>query len=236
MLVSETIIRPMRIVQIGCNYSPAFSSRKLGPVSHKHAGKGKKVDRLGNGLGINSGRMGSQRLQSSFELFRIKLSQDRISSGCDSIRVGCIGGCDPLNEKIRSVHGRRLDFGKYGIAGYQFSPPFMGGCHEKPEDEIAEDLCKIELLLDLATILVIHTPAFGYVGRIYSGYQVGSHSLAWMFERVDVACHIHHSFGRAGKHFNVAAGAICRAMITDLPSLSHDVIQATVEQRDGNVK
>jgi len=144
------------------------------------------------------------------------------------------------NERIRSVHGRRLDFGKYGIAGYQFSPPFMGGCHEKPEDEIAADLCKIEPLLDKATILVTHTPAFGYVDRIYSGYQVGSHALAGMLERVDVLCHIHghihHSFGCAENHFNVAASGSCRAMIIDLPSLSHDVIHAAGKQADGNTK
>jgi len=143
------------------------------------------------------------------------------------------------NERIRSVHGRRLDFGAYGIAGYQFSPPFMGGCHEKPEDEIAADLCTIEPLLDKNTILVTHTPAFGNVDRIYSGYQVGSHALAGMLDRVNIACHIHghihHSFGRAGIHFNVAAGGRCRAMIIELPSLSHNVIQATVEQKERNV-
>jgi Icc-related predicted phosphoesterase len=80
-----------------------------------------------------------------------------------------------------------------------------------------------------SNILVTHTPAFGYVDQIYSGYQVGSHALAGLLERIDVLCHIHghihHSFGHAGNHFNVASGGKCRAMIIDLPSLSHSVIQ-----------
>lgn len=133
------------------------------------------------------------------------------------------------NEKLRSVHGRRLELGIYGIAGYQYSPPFMGGCHEKPEDEIEADLRKIEPLLNENTIFVTHTPAYGFVDRIYSGYHVGSRALADLLERIDVACHIHghihHSFGRKGNHFNVAAGARRRAIIIDLPSLSHSVIQ-----------
>ena len=72
--------------------------------------------------------------------------------------------------------------------------------------------------------------AYGFVDRIYSGYQVGSRALAGLLERIDVSCHIHghihHSFGRDENHFNVAADGRCRAMIIDLHSLSHKVIQA----------
>lgn len=136
---------------------------------------------------------------------------------------------EPEDENVRPLHSRRLNFDTYGVAGYQFSPPFVGGCHEKPENEIAADLRRIEPLLDEATIFVTHSPAFGYVDRIYSGYQVGSHALAALLERVNVLCHIHghihNSFGHAGNHFNVACGGRCRAMIIDVPSLSHRVIE-----------
>jgi Icc-related predicted phosphoesterase len=135
----------------------------------------------------------------------------------------------PEDDKVRPVHGRRLEFSTYGIAGYQFSPPFVGGCHEKPDDGIAADLCRIEPLLDETTIFVTHTPAFGYVDRIYSGYHVGSHAIAALLERRNLLCHIHghihHSFGHAGNHFNVACGGTRRAMIIEVPSLSHSVIE-----------
>jgi len=97
--------------------------------------------------------------------------------------------------------------GAYGIAGYPFSPPFVGGCHEKPEHDIAVDLLKIEPLLDKGTIIVAHSPASGYVDRLHSGYQSGSRTLAALVPRTDVLCHmhghIHESFGRGGKHFNM---------------------------------
>ena len=135
----------------------------------------------------------------------------------------------PADKKVRSVHGGRLDSGTYGIAGYQFSPPFIGSCHEKPEDEIAADLCQIEPLLDETTILITHSPAFGYVDRIFSGDHVGSRAIAALLERINVLCHIHghihSSFGQAGNHFNVACDGRRRAMIIDLPSLSHSVVE-----------
>jgi Icc-related predicted phosphoesterase len=133
------------------------------------------------------------------------------------------------DERIQSVHGRRLDFGNYGIVGYQYSTPFMGGCHEKPEDEIADDLRLIEPIIDESTILVTHSPAFGYVDRIFSGANVGSHALDELLSRKNVLCHIHghihHSFGHAARHFNVAAGGRKRAMIIDVPSLAHFEIE-----------
>jgi Icc-related predicted phosphoesterase len=79
---------------------------------------------------------------------------------------------DPQNESIRPVHGRRMDTGASGVVGYQYSPPFVGGCHEKPEDEIATDLRRIEPILDETTVLVTHSPAYGYVDRIFSGNHV----------------------------------------------------------------
>ena len=134
------------------------------------------------------------------------------------------------DEKIRRIHGRSLDFGMCSIVGYQYSTPFVGGCYEKPEEEIAADLRQIEPLLCETTVLVTHAPAFGYADRIYSGTNVGSHALGELLARKKVLCHIHghihHSFGRAENHFNVASGGRRRAMIIDIPTLSHAVIES----------
>jgi hypothetical protein len=56
------------------------------------------------------------------------------------------------DERIRSVHARRFDFGPYNIVGYQYSTPFMGGCYEKPEDEIAADLRLMESPSSMTTL------------------------------------------------------------------------------------
>ena len=136
---------------------------------------------------------------------------------------------EPGDEKVRSIHGRRLSFGGFSIVGYQYSPPFIGSCHEKPEEEIAVDLRQIEPFLDENTIFVTHSPAFGFVDRIYAGDQVGSRAISELLTRTNVLCHIHghihHSFGNAENHFNVACDGRRRAMIIDLPSLSHSVIE-----------
>ena len=136
---------------------------------------------------------------------------------------------NPEDRMIRSVHERRLDFGSYNVVGYQYSPCFTGSCNEKPESEMAADLCKMEPLLDRNTILITHSPAYGHVDRIYSGNKVGSKALAECLERHRILCHIHghihHSFGRSENHFNLAAGGRRLAMVIDLPLLSHKVIK-----------
>jgi len=133
------------------------------------------------------------------------------------------------DERIKPIHGRRLDFGGHNIVGYQYSTPFVGGCYEKPEDEIAADLRQLEPVLDESTILVTHMPMHGYVDLTFSGHHVGSRALSELVARKNVLCHIHghihHSFGRADNHFNVAADGKRRAMIIEIPSLSHNVIE-----------
>jgi len=136
---------------------------------------------------------------------------------------------EPGDEKVRSVHEKRIDFGTYDVVGYQYSTPFIGSCHEKPEEEIAVDLRQIDPLLDENTIFVTHSPAFGFVDRIYAGDQVGSRAINELLACTNVLCHIHghihHSFGHAGNHFNVACGGRRRAMIITLPALTHSVIE-----------
>ena len=133
------------------------------------------------------------------------------------------------DDRIKPLHGRRLDFGNYGIIGYQYSTLFVGGCFEKSEDEIAADLRQLEPVIDEHTILVTHMPAHGYVDRTFSGEHVGSRALEALVARTGVLCHIHghihDSFGRAGNHFKVAAGGKRRAMTIEIPSLFHSVIE-----------
>lgn len=137
-------------------------------------------------------------------------------------------GLDYEDKQIRPLHGRRLDFGGYGFVGYQYSPPHIGGIHEKPEMEIERDVRQLGSLLNEQTVFVTHSPAYGAADRIYAGDHVGSRSLADLLDRrpvlVHIHGHIHHSFGSEGNHFNVAASGQRRAVVIQLPSLDHKII------------
>lgn len=138
---------------------------------------------------------------------------------------------DYEDERVKRVHGQRLEFGGYRFVGYQYTPPFIGGPHEKPEEEMAKDLQQLEPLVDERTVLISHGPLRGVLDRGFSGERVGSRALAAFLDRRPVLAHIHghihESFGREGKHFNVASAGRCRAFLIELPSLSHEVIQAS---------
>jgi Icc-related predicted phosphoesterase len=135
------------------------------------------------------------------------------------------------DDRICSLHGRRLEAGGYNFVGYQYSLPFIGGVFEKPEAEIEKDVGALEPLLDEGTVLVTHSPAYGILDRTYSGQAVGSRSLASLLQRRAVLAHvhghIHESFRSQGKHFNVAAAGRRRAVLLELPSLEHTVLRGT---------
>jgi len=141
---------------------------------------------------------------------------------------------DYKDEQVKPLHGRRLEFAGYGFVGYQYTTPFVGSLHEKPEEEIEKDLKTLETLLDDRTVLVTHGPAFGVLDRVYAGEHVGSHSLAALLARRPVLAHIHghihQCFGREGNHFNVAAAGRHRAVLIDLPGLTHRVL---TDERSG---
>lgn len=137
-------------------------------------------------------------------------------------------GLDYEDELVKPLHGRRIELAGYAFVGYQYSLPFVGGIFEKPEAEIEKDVRELEPLLDGNTVLVTHSPAYGILDRTYSGEAVGSRSLSALLEHHPILTHIHghihESFGRQGKHFNVAAAGRCRAVLIELPSLEHRVI------------
>ncbi len=146
-------------------------------------------------------------------------------------------GFDYEDEAIKPLHGRRVEIGGYNFVGYQYSLPFIGGIFEKPEEEIEKDVQVLEPLLDEQTILVTHSPAYRILDRAYSGEAVGSHSLAALLERrpamAHIHGHVHESFGRQGKHFNVAAAGRCQAVLIELPSLEHQVVRGTLSTNSG---
>jgi Icc-related predicted phosphoesterase len=65
------------------------------------------------------------------------------------------------SERVRSLHGRRVQVGSYAFVGYQYSLPFRGGAFEKPDTGIASDLKALEPLVDARTVFVSHSPALG---------------------------------------------------------------------------
>ena len=135
---------------------------------------------------------------------------------------------EPLSDSIRSVHETRIGFGAFNLVGYQYSLPFMGGTNEKPERQIAEDLRRLDDLVDQNTVLVTHGPAHGVLDTVSIGGHAGSIALRDLIERrqprAHIHGHIHHCFGRQGRHFNVASGGRMRAMLIDLESLSHQIV------------
>ena len=135
--------------------------------------------------------------------------------------------CD--DEHLRPVHGRRIEWRGYNFVGYQHTLPFMGGIFEKPEEEMAADLLKMEPLLDTQTVLVTHGPAWGILDAPEgSDEHVGSRSLAATLARKPVLAHIHGhihpAFGRHANRFNVAAAGCKRAMVLEFPALRHTEI------------
>jgi len=137
---------------------------------------------------------------------------------------------DYEDEQIRPFHGMRVDCGGFNFVGYQYSLPFMGGVFEKPEYGLEEDLRALEPLLDSQTVLVTHSPAFGFLDMVAGGQRVGSRSLAALLERrsplAHVHGHIHECFGRSGNRFNVASAGLRRAVLIELPSLGHQALEA----------
>jgi Icc-related predicted phosphoesterase len=137
---------------------------------------------------------------------------------------------DYEDEQIKLLHGRRLSLGTYNLVGYQYTPPFVGNIFVKAEEQIDEDLQSLEPLLEKPAILVTHAPAYGFLDRSYGGEHVGSRALGALLHRrtvlMHVHGHIHGDFGRDKNHFNVAAAGQTRAVVIDLPSLDHKVLQA----------
>jgi len=136
---------------------------------------------------------------------------------------------DPSVPNIQAVHGRSVSFGDFNVVGYQHTMPFMGGINEKPESEMEEDLEGLRDLVDHNTVLVTHGPAHGFLDKVTIGGHAGSPSLRKLVDRccprAHIHGHLHYWFGRDGCHFNVASAGKNRAMIIDLETMEHEVVE-----------
>ncbi len=134
------------------------------------------------------------------------------------------------DERIQPLHGRKLVCAGQALAGYEYTPPFVGQRFVKREKEIARDLRALESLWEPQAVLVTHTPALGTLDCVAGSEHVGSRAVAEFLRRRPMLAHIHgpiHSaFGREGNHFNVAAAGQRRAIVIELPSLRHAIVAA----------
>ena len=140
---------------------------------------------------------------------------------------------DPPSDQFQSIHGRRSELHGVNLVGYQYSLPFMGGVFEKPEEEIRADLVRLARWVDAETVLVTHNPAYGVLDVGVLDLHAGSQAILELVQerrvRAHIHGHIHQQFGRVDRHFNVASGGQCRAMLIDLEDLT-----ATVEHEPVN--
>ncbi len=143
---------------------------------------------------------------------------------------------------VRPLHGRRVELEGWGFVGYQYSPPFMGGLYEKPEEGIAADVAALEPLLGPDAVFVTHCPADGILDasgtpdptrdpwlragvRLVPGSAAVGEAVRRCGVRAHIHGHVHGAFGRSGCHFNVASSSRgLRALVVDLATLEHQVV------------
>ena len=130
---------------------------------------------------------------------------------------------------LRSIHGRRVELGGWNVVGYQNGPPFMNGPFERPEVELERELAALADQVDERTVLVTHYPARAERESEGPEEPIGLAAIRELVvrrqPRAHVHGHAHRAFGRRGNHFNVAAALQLRAMLIDLESLDHEVVQ-----------
>ncbi len=177
----------------------------------------------GGDCNTNEEAQAADRLQVLHRLSEIKRPIIYVMGNDDWIEL------DAPIPSHQSVHGRRINIGSFNFVGYQYTLPIMGGVHEKPEGEIEKDLALLEAEINHTTVLVTHGPAYGTLDRVHGGEHVGSTSLRDLVQRtaprVHIHGHIHQEFGRTGRHFNVASAGMKRAMVIDLLTMEHRVIE-----------
>lgn len=135
-----------------------------------------------------------------------------------------------LFGRVQSIHSRGLSCGSYNFVGYQYALPFMGGIFEKADDDIATDLTSLTKLMGDRTVFVSHSPAHGLLDQGVDGERIGSVAIEKFLAkhpyRAHIHGHCHEEFGRAGNHFNVASARQRRAMIIDLDTMKHQIVDA----------
>jgi Icc-related predicted phosphoesterase len=132
------------------------------------------------------------------------------------------------SNRVRSIHGRRVQCGHFGFVGYQYSLPFMGGTFEKPDDGIAGDLVPLATLMDVDTVFVSHSPAHAsWISDLETQGSAAFRYREFLKEHpfhAHIHGHSHAGVGRVGRHFNVASAGRARSMIIDLRTMGHQVL------------
>jgi Icc-related predicted phosphoesterase len=94
---------------------------------------------------------------------------------------------------VVNMHMRRLDLGQLSVVGYRYTTI------EKDETAIAQDLRKIEHLVDESTMLVTHQPPRGVLDDGIDSQQMGSNEILKFVERCRPAWHlfghVHSQYG-----------------------------------------
>lgn len=110
----------------------------------------------------------------------------------------------PDSELVRNINQSRWNIAGWSLVGYQYTPPFIGGLYEKPEDEQAKDFAELEELIDGQTILVTHGPPRG----VLDGDSYGSTALSELVRKrapnLHLFGHIHESAGIEWPNINGA--------------------------------
>jgi len=78
-------------------------------------------------------------------------------------------------------------------------------------------------------VFVTHSPAFGILDLGLLDRHAGSQAILEVVEsrkpRAHIHGHIHEHFGRHDRHFNVAAAGRQRAVLIDLSTMVHEVLE-----------
>ena len=140
----------------------------------------------------------------------------------------------PPHAGFEAIHRRRLEIGGTAFVGYAGGPPFLGGPFDREPPELERELAALEPLVDARTVLVTHYPAAGTLDETFHGETAGLQPIRSLVERrpflIHVHGHIHGRFGRVENHLNVASAGRKRAMVIELPSRTHWI----VEERDSS--
>jgi len=125
----------------------------------------------------------------------------------------------PIHEKAVELRGFRF-------VGYAGGPRFLGGPYDRDQARLDDEIAALKPLLNQQTILITHYPARGTLdGESYSG---GLESLRRLIEDSDILAHVHghvhRTFGRHQRHFNVASAGEKRCMLIELPSTEHEIL------------
>jgi len=114
----------------------------------------------------------------------------------------------PSEGNLININQRSYAYEHLNFVGYQYTNPFIGGKFEKSESEQYQDLNNLSEKMDDRTVFITHGPPFGVLDKTFWKRSVGSKSLTDFVARhkplIHIFGHIHESFGRSERSYNVS--------------------------------